>query len=73
MSIEQDIEILKSVKIARQNYARALFHNIDSDMYCPVCGMSCKTFYDVVNRRKILHCPYCHTKYNVTINGEMDE
>lgn len=72
MTIEQDLEILKSVKIARQNYAYAVFHQLNSNMYCPVCGMSCETFYDIVNSRKILHCYYCHTKYNVTIN-EVEE
>lgn len=72
MNIEKDMEILKSVKIARQNYARAMFHKIDLEMYCPVCGTLCKTFFDVVNSRKILDCSYCHTRYNVTIN-KVDE
>lgn len=73
MTIEQDIEILKSVKIARQNYAYAMFHQTDSEMYCPVCGTLCKTFFDVVNSRKILHCSCCHTLYNVTINKVVNE
>ena len=70
MTIEQDLEILKSVKSARQNYARERFCAKDAKMFCPICGTSCETFHDMINRKRIIDCPFCHTRYDVRFNRE---
>ncbi len=61
-----DMEILKSIAIARQANAQCTFYNTRT-LYCPVCGDVCPVFQDIPNRRNILYCRACQSDYIVQI------
>lgn len=68
MTLSMDMEILKSIAIARHAEAQYRFYNTRTrKLYCPVCGDVCPVFQDMLNRRNILYCRACQSDYIVQI------
>ena len=66
MMISQDMEILRTVAIAKHSFTRQLFSNA-KQLYCPVCGDNCPIFQDIIRRRTLIFCRRCHTEFSCNI------
>ena len=70
MTLYEDMEILKSISIAKHADAQYRFHSA-RNLYCPVCGDICAVFEDILNRRNILYCRGCHSDYVIQIREHL--
>ena len=66
MTINQDLEILKSVAIAREGMSRKALSDPKISLYCPLCGNICSTFENIAEKNKILYCRRCNLDYLIS-------
>lgn len=72
MTIDQDIEILKSIKSARENRTYSYLSGLQTRLFCPVCGMDLPSFADIPNRQKIIYCRNCAMDYLISFRPHND-
>lgn len=72
MTLDQDIEILKSIKSARENRTRAYWSGLQINLFCPVCGTDLPSYDDIINRQKTIFCRRCAMDYIISIRPHSD-
>lgn len=70
MTLSEDMEILKSIALVRQQNAQTSFYN-SRKLYCPVCGDVCPVLQDILNNRVVLYCRACQSDYLIQIREHL--